>query len=188
MLWKMRNLLGIISLGFGTLMYWNAPAFGGETVNVCNQGNVEVFFASLGVRESFWSDSGIIQGLFSIEPSNCRDVTPGDMSDVVTAFFYEDKAGTFGNIVFNAEGPEKSIVKAKLSQICVHPEGFRETSAQDDLSTSEFIKKWTPPCPKGYFPAKASFGAWGEKDYFYTIDISPFHHTLVSPFPPLLEN
>ena len=188
MLWKRRKVTGLISLGLVVLVSWSAPAFGREIVNVCNQGNVEVFYASLGVRKSFFSDGGIIQGLFSIEPGKCRDVVPGGMSDVTTAFFYKDKAGTFGNAVFTVKGPEKSITQAMLAHICVNPEGFRETSAQDDLSIGQFIKRWTPPCLDGYFPAKTSFGAWEERNYIYTIDISPSQNTLLAPFPPLHEN
>jgi hypothetical protein len=157
-------------------------------VNVCNQGDVEVFYASLGVRENFMSASAKIQGLFSIDPGNCRDVVPGGMSDVTVAFFYKDRSGTFGNAVFKVKGHEESLFRTKLSQICVNLEGFRDNSTRDHLSLSQFIKIWTPPCLQGYFPAKTSFGVWEESDYIYTIDISPSQDTLVVPFPPLPEN
>ena len=181
---KIRRLTGLISLGLVLVVSWSSLAFGREIVNVCNQGDVEVVYASLGVQESFMSDSAIIQGLFSIDPGQCRNVVPGGMSDVTAAFFYRDRAGTFGNTVFKVEGPEESLFKTRLAQICVNPKGFRENSTRDGLSLSQFIKMWTPPCLKGYYPAKTSFGVWEETDYLYTIDISPSRDTRVAPFPP----
>ena len=180
----------MISLGLVLLVLvvtWSSLVFGKEMVNVCNKGDVEVLYASLGVRDNFLSDSAIIQGLFSIAPGECRNVIPGGMSDVTAAFFYIDRSGTFGNTVFKVKGPEKSLFKTKVSVICVHTEGFRENSTQHDLSLDQFIKKWTPPCLDGYFPAKTSFGVWEETDYVYTIDIAPFQDTLVAPFPPMPE-
>ena len=181
---KLRRLTGIISLGLLLLVSWSSLVFGKEMVNVCNHGDVEVFYASLGVRENFMSTSAKIQGLFSIDPGNCRDVMPGGMSDVTVAFFYKDRSGTFGNAVFKVKGHEESLFRTKLPQICVNPEGFRANSTRDDLSLSQFIKIWTPPCLDGYFPAKTSFGVWKERDYIYTIDISPSQDTLVASFPP----
>ena len=181
---KIRRLIGLISLGLVLVVSVNSLAFGREMVNVCNQGDVEVFYASLGVRERFLSSSAIIQGLFAIDPGNCRNVIPGGMSDVDVAFFYRDRSGTFVNAVFPVRGDEAALFRTKLSQICVNLEGFRENSTRDHLSLSQFIKKWTPPCLQGYFPAKTSFGVWEERDYIYTIDISPFQDTLVAPFPP----
>jgi hypothetical protein len=179
-----RRLTGIFSWALVLVLGWSSLVLGIETVNVCNQGDVEVVYASLGVRESFLSDSAIIQGLFSIDPGQCRNVVPGGMSDVTVAFFYRDRSGTFGNTVFKVEGPEESLFKTTLSQICVNPEGFRDTSTRDGLSLSQFIKMWTPPCRKGHYLAKTSFGVWEETDYLYTIDISPSQDTLVAPFPP----
>jgi len=184
---KIRRLTGIISLSLVLFVSWSSLVFGTEKVNVCNQGDVEVFYASFGVRENFMSASAKIQGLFSIAPGNCRNVVPGGMSDVTVAFFYRDRSGTFGNTVFKVKGDEGSF-RTKLSQICVNLEGFRANSTQDHLSLSEFIKIWTPPCLHGYFPAKTSFGVWGESNYIYTIDISPSQDTLIAPFPPLPEN
>jgi hypothetical protein len=184
MIGKIRRLAGIISFGLVLAVSWSSLVFGTEMVNVCNQGDVEVFYASLGVRENFMSASAKIQGLFSIDPGNCRDVVPGGMSDVTVAFFYKDRSGTFGNAVFKVKGHEESLFRAKLSQICVNPEGFRDNSTRDHLSLSQFIKIWTPPCLQGYFPAKTSFGVWEESDYIYKIDVSPSQDTLVAPFPP----
>jgi len=181
---KIRRLTGIISLGLVLVVSWSSLVFGTEIVNVCNQGDVEVFYASLGVRENFMSTSAKIQGLFSIHPGQCRDVVPSEMSDVSVAFFYRDRSGTFGNAVFNVNWHEGSLVKTKLSHICVNLEGFRDNSTRDDLILSQFIKIWTPPCLDGYFPARTSFGVWEERDYIYTIDISPSQDTLVAPFPP----
>ena len=185
---KIRRLTGIISLSLVLFVSWSSLVFGTEKVNVCNQGDVEVFYASLGVRESFMSASAKIQGLFSIDPGTCRDVLPGGMSDVTVAFFYRDRSGTFGNTVFKVKGPEESLFRTKFSQICVNLEEFRDNSTRDHLSLSQFIKRWTPPCLHGYFPAKTSFGVWEEKDYIYTIDISPSQATAVTPFPILPEN
>jgi hypothetical protein len=185
---KLRRLTVIISLSLVLFVSWSSLVFGTEKVNVCNQGDVEVFYASLGVRENFMSTSAKIQGLFSIDPGTCRDVLPGGMSDVTVAFFYRDRSGTFGNTVFKVKGPEESLFRTKLSQICVNLEGFRDNSTRDHLSLSQFIKIWTPPCLQGYFPAKTSFGVWEESDYIYTIDISPSRDTLVAPIPPLPEN
>jgi hypothetical protein len=181
---KKRNLQLPIGLAFTLLVSWSPVVFGTEIVNVCNHGDVEVFYASLGVRENFMSTSAEIQGLFSIHPGQCRDVVPSGMSDVSVAFFYRDRSGTFGNAVFSVNWHEGSLVRTKLSQICVNLEGFRDNSTRDDLSLSQFIKIWTPPCLQGYFPAKTSFGVWGESNYIYTIDISPSQDTLVAPFPP----
>ena len=181
---KRRRLTGMISLGLVLVVSWSSLVVATEIGNVCNQGDVEVFYASLGVRESFVSASAKIQGLFAIAPGNCRNVIPGGMSDVDVAFFYRDRSGTFGNAVFKVKGHEESLLRNKLSQICVNLEGFRENSTRDHLSLSQFIKKWTPPCLQGYFPAKTSFGVWEERDYIYTIDISPSQDTLVAPFPP----
>jgi len=178
----------MIGFGLALVVSWSSLVFGTEMVNVCNQGDVEVFYASLGVHESFMSSSAKIQGLFSLDPGNCRDVVPGGMSEVEVAFFYQDRSGTFGNAVFPVKGPEGSLFRTKLSQICVNPEGFRDTSTRDHLSLSQFIKKWTPPCLHGYVPAKTSFGVWEESDYIYTIDIAPSQDTRVAPFPPLPEN
>jgi hypothetical protein len=181
---KIRRLTGIISLGLVLVVSWSSLVFGTEMVNVCNQGDVEVLYASLGVRENFMSASAKIQGLFSIDPGKCRNVVPGGMSDVTVAFFYRDRSGTFGNTVFKVKGHEKSLFRTKLSQICVNLEGFRDNSTRDHLSLSQFLKIWIPPCLPGYFPAKTSFGVWEESDYIYTIDISPSQDTLVAPFPP----
>ena len=181
---KIRRLTGIISLCLVLVVSWSSLVFGTEIVNVCNKGDVEVLYASLGVRENFMSASAKIQGLFSINPGNCRNVVPGGMSDVTVAFFYRDRSGTFGNTVFKVKGHEKSLFRTKLSQICVNLEGFRDNSTRDHLSLSQFIKVWTPPCLDGYFPAKTSFGVWEESNYIYTIDISPSQDTLVAPFPP----
>jgi hypothetical protein len=180
---KIRRLTGIISLSLVLFVSWSSLVFGTEKVNVCNQGDVEVFYASLGVRENFMSASAKIQGLFSIDPGNCRDVVPGGMSDVTVAFFYRDRSGTFGNAVFPVKGDEALLFRTKLSKICVNLEGFRDTSTRDHLSLSQFIKIWTPPCLDGYFPAKTSFGVWEESDYIYTIDIAPSQDILVAPFP-----
>ena len=185
---KIRRLIGLISLGLVLVVSLNSLAFAREMLNVCNQGDVEVFYASLGLRESFLSSSAIIQGLFSLDPGTCRDVVPGGMSDVTVAFFYRDRSGTFGNEVFPVKGDEASFFKTKLSEICVNLEGFRDTSTRDHLSLSQFIKIWTPPCLHGYSPAKTSFGVWEERDYMYTVDIFPSQNTRVPPFPPLPEN
>jgi hypothetical protein len=181
---KIRRLAGIVSFGLVLVVSWSSLVLGREMVNVCNQGDVEVFYASLGVRENFMSASAKIQGLFSIDPGNCRDVVPGGMSDVTVAFFYKDRTGTFGNAVFKVKGHEESLFRTKLSQICINLEGFRDNSTRDHLSLSQFIKIWTPPCLQGHFPAKTSFGVWEERDYMYTIDISPSQDTLVAPIPP----
>jgi hypothetical protein len=181
---KIRKLTGIICLSPVLFVSWSSLVFGAEIVNVCNQGDVEVFYGSLGVREDFFSTSAEIQGLFSIHPGQCRDVVPSEMSDVSVAFFYRDRSGTFGNAVFNVNWHEGSLVKTKLSHICVNLEGFRDNNTEDDLSLSQFLKIWTPPCLQGYSPAKTSFGVWGERDYIYTIDISPSQNTRVAPFPP----
>lgn len=188
MLGKRRRLTGTIILVLVLSVSWSSLVFGREMVNVCNQGDVEVFYASFGERESFLSSSAIIQGLFSIDPGICRDVVPGGMSDVTVAFFYRDRSGMFGNAVFPVKGDEASLFRTKFSEICVNLEGFRDTSTREHLSLSQFIKIWTPPCLEGYFPAKTSFGVWGEKDYTYTVDISPSQDTRVAPFPPLPEN
>jgi hypothetical protein len=180
---KIRRLTGIISLGLVLVVSWSSLVFGTEMVNVCNQGDVEILYASLGVRENFMSASAKIQGLFSIDPGKCRNVVPGGMSDVTVAFFYRDRSGTFGNTVFKVKVDEGSF-RTKFSQICVNLEGFRDNSTRDHLSLSQFIKIWTPPCLDGYFPAQTSFGVWEQKDYIYTIDISPSQDTLVAPFPP----
>ena len=181
---KIRRLTGMISFGLVLGVGWSSLVFATEIVNVCNQGDVEVFYASLGVRENFMSASAKIQGLFAMDPGNCRNVIPGGMSDVTVAFFYRDRSGTFGNAVFKVKGHEESLFRTKLSQICVNLKGFRDNSTRDHLSLSQFIKKWTPPCLQGYFPAKTSFGVWEERDYIYTIDISPSQDTLVASFPP----
>jgi hypothetical protein len=181
---KIRKLTGIISLGLVLVVGWSSLVFGTEMVNVCNHGDVEVLYASLGVRENFMSASAKIQGLFSIDPGKCRNVVPGEMSDVTVAFFYRDRSGTFGNTVFKVKGHEESLFRTKLSQICVNLEGFRDNSTRDHLSLSQFIKQWTPPCLDGYFPAKTSFGVWEESNYIYTIDISASQDIVVAPFPP----
>ncbi len=185
---KIRRRTGIIGLGLVLVLSWSCLVLATEMVNVCNQGDVEVFYASLGVRENFMSTSAKIQGLFSIDPGRCRNIVPGGMSDVTVAFFYRDRSGTFGNSVFQVNGHEESLFRTQLSHICVHVEGFGDNSTRDDLSLSQFIKKWTPPCLRGYFPAKTSFGVWKERDYIYTINIAPFLDTPVAPFPPLSEN
>ena len=71
---KIRRLTGLISLGLVLVVSWSSFVLGTEMVKVCNQGDVEVFYASLGVRENFLSSSAIIQGLFSIDPGNCRAI------------------------------------------------------------------------------------------------------------------
>ena len=185
---KIKRLTNIISLGLVLVVSWSSLVFGTEIVNVCNQGDVEVFYASLGVRENFMSTNAKIQGLFSIDPGNCRDIVPGGMSDVSVAFFYRDRSGTFGNTVFKVKGHEESLFRTRLSQICVNLEGFRDNSNRDHLSLNQFIKIWTPPCQLGYFPAKTSLGVWEERDYIYTIDISPSQDIAVAPFPPIPEN
>ena len=180
---KIRRLTGIISLGLVLVVSWSSLVFGTEMVNVCNHGDVEVFYASLGVRETFMSSSAKIQGLFSIDPGRCRDVVPGGMSDVTVAFFYRDRSGTFGNTVIKVKDDEGSF-RPQISQICVNLEGFRDTSTRDHLGLSQFIMIWTPPCLDGHFPAKTSFGVWGKRNYSYIFDISPSQNTLVAPFPP----
>lgn len=185
---KIRKLTGIISLSLVLVVSWSSLVLGTEMVNVCNHGDVEIFYASLGVHETFMSTSAKIQGLFSIDPGKCRDIVPGGMSDVTAAFFYRDRSGTFGNTIFQVKGQAESLFRTPLPQICVNLEGFRDNSTQDHLSLSQFIKKWTPPCLYGYFPAKTSFGVWDERDYIYTIDISPSRDTHLAPFPPLSES
>ena len=113
---KIRRLTGIISLGLVLVVNWSSLVLATEMVNVCNQGDVEVFYASLGVRENFMSTSAKIQGLFSIDPGKCRDIVPGGMSDVTAAFFYRDRSGTFGNTVFQMKGHEESLFRTKLSR------------------------------------------------------------------------
>ncbi len=178
-------LTGLISSGLLLVDGWSTLVLASEKVDVCNKGDVEVFYASLGVRDNFLSEQAIIQGLFSIEPGKCRNIIPGGMSDVTAAFFYVDKSGTLGNTVFKVDGPEKSLFNTRLLQICVHPDGFRRSSTRDRMSLMQFLKKWTPPCPSEYFPGKTSFGVWDKRDYHHTIDIYPSQDIRVEPFPPL---
>ena len=185
MLGKVRRSIAFICLSLLLFMSWSPLVFGREIVNVCNHGDVEVFYASLGVHDTWLSTNAKAQGLFTIDPGQCRDVVPGEMSNVTVAFFYKDQSEKFGNVVFDVEGDEASLFHTKIPQICVDPDGFRDTLTQNEVSLSQFIKKWTPPCLKGYFPAKTSFGVWGEKDFIFSVDISPSQATPVPAFPLL---
>ena len=153
-----------------------------EIVRVCNKGDVEVFYASLGTHQQLLSASARIEGLYPIPPGDCRDVMPFGMSNVTVAFFHVDKTGKLGNVVYATEkGPRGALKKAGLDRICVKLGQFQDGIAQRQQSLRQFVQSWTPPCPPGLVSAETSFGAWGGSNFVYTMNITPSLDDLVKP-------
>lgn len=170
------------------LSLWVAPADSAvtrEEVYVCNKGDIELLYASLGTFVQLLGASARIEGLYPIPPGECRDVMPLGMTDVTVAFFHVDKTGQLGNVVYSLENAESGLKKMGLDRMCVELGRFKDSNKRRRQSLSQFVQSWTPPCPPGRVSAQNSFMAWGGRNFVYTIDLTP---SLDDPVLPLTED
>jgi len=167
-----------------SLSLWVSPASSAvtrEEVHVCNKGDIELLYASLGTFVQLLGASARIEGLYPIPPGECRDVMPLGMTDVTVAFFHVDKTGQLGNVVYSLDGEGSSLKKTGLDRMCVERGRFKDSNKRRRQSLSQFVQSWTPPCPPGRVSVKNTFMAWGGRNFVYTIDLKPSLDDLVIP-------
>ncbi|MBX3325206.1 MAG: hypothetical protein U0223_12060 [Nitrospira sp.] len=155
-----------------------------EVVNVCNNGDIELLYASLGTRVQLLAIHASIEGLYTIPPGACRDVMPLGMKNVTVAFFHVDKAGQLGNVVYSLEGEGSSLKEMKSDRMCVKVGKFADDTFKRRQTYSQFVQSWSPPCPPGLVSVKNTFMAWGGTNFVYTIDLTP---SLDDPVIPLMD-
>lgn len=177
---KFYFLVCLLSLGL-----WLPPvnsAVAREVVYVCNKGEIELLYASLGTFVQLLGASASIEGLHPIPPGKCRDVMPLGMTDVTVSFFHVDKAGQLGNVVYSIEGAERgALARAKADRMCIELGTFKDNNKRRRQSFSQFVQSWSPPCPPGRVSAENSFGVWGKTNFEYTINLRPSLDDRVTP-------
>lgn len=176
---KFYFLISLLLLGLSVFPVNSAMAR--EAVYVCNKGDIELLYASLGTRVQLLSANASIDGMYPIPPGACRDVMPIGMQNVTVAFFHVDRAGQLGNVVYSLEGAERGLKKMGSDRMCVERDKFQDSTSRRRLSFSQFVQSWTPPCSPGRVSVKNTFMAWGGTNSEYTINLRPSLDDLVTP-------
>lgn len=157
--------------------------YAADRVDVCNRGDVELWYVSLGSRVTVTQNKARINGFQTIKPGECQNVLPKWMDRVSVAFFYIDEAGTFGNAVFKIDDWWNEGVD--FQHVCVDPSNHFQGDEMAEIGwggAKEFIAKWSPPCKQGFVPAAISMSV-GEmrKSERHSIKVSPSRNDRLRP-------
>lgn len=190
---KKFGLLQLSSFVSLRVLVWRARAYVwfvlyAYYLSVCNEGNVELYYAKLSTDSGFVSgETASIDGYWSVDADDCQSVNSDRNKTITLAFFMTNDKGIWGNVHFAGSSANSSLGEYYWApeQICLP---WSSGVVSEYGARRSVIPEFTPPCPEGYGAAGVSVAAkMSSSDRPVTVNLAPDKSVTVWAWAPPQE-